>query len=1065
MGSAGRRLHAYNVLVIILSAVSISRSYSPGLHARIGNIVGPQHRVKGGGAMRLYVNEWQLRYRRRLNSEVRSSALEGWDTLYGEDSFVGWSGGGGGASGLQTAPVSSVVEELADSTAVEGAAASGSARAGAAARAGTHDFRIELKFGDSGVGMRLGEAKSDVGELDLDTMRILNTKELDEGEAAAPTTPNVYKYKGGVFVSYVDPAKQAYALGVREGDLLLETSATVGDSTWPKSTLEGVRVALNSRLVLTKRNPTLVFSRPSNALMRSTVEETFELSLKRPIGLTLKQVYDPDQGERAVVISSISTSGPNVKVLEGVKVGDRVLAVESAVGNKMWPHSTVDGVVAAVNGRLPGMRACRIRFARTVDVGDFSPESSRSEETLNPNVINEALSSTVESFRTFTTTTPTSLLAPTGSKTHKMLLSRSAEILRNYLTNRDFNADSKDHNLPALAAGKVLSVLAEADAQLDAATLAVIMNSYLACRDATGAMNAFEACTGLSNRGMSVDLTNSFVWYGKDSTHRINPNVYAFDLRTGTSLLSAHALVGDFRSAVKVLKEMLQWEGNGGMDVDSCAWNACLSAAKSKEDYELARKLFTAMPDSKKTVITLNTMLSLHSRNKKLESAVKLLNKMKARRVLDKVSMTTMMKAYIDNNQVDKALEIFRQCDKFGIKHDATMYNTMIRGLVSMRDWDTTNEFTGQMTEENIAPNFMTYSFLMNGLMDAKKYSETIAVFETGMESPGDATSNVGLYTTAITAAARTKEFDKAIGYIGKMKLENLQPNVKTLTSLMNACISCGKGDVALDVYQTMKNGDDIVDGRATFTALRAYLQQNMWSEAFSILEAASEANAKAGGVFTGKELMEAYDLSLFSLTSAGEFDKSLECLSLVLRRGFVPSNQMMIGFMRGCNVVRNGGGTEHETHEADVLILKFLLEVVEMMMERKVPVSGSLYAYILHRLADQASHFGRNSDDSKLLLELGRAMETARVRDDNVLLRRGSPSEERGQGKWRDVPDALKRLGFGQASEICPPLLFVRIGTGETDKVGRAERRISRLSMPFNGARSARRNADTNFV
>ena len=46
-----------------------------------------------------------------------------------------------------------------------------------------------------------------------------------------------------------------------------------------------------------------------------------------------------------------------------VKVGDRVLAVDSSFGDKLWPVSTVEGVISAVTSRLPGQQIT-FRFER-----------------------------------------------------------------------------------------------------------------------------------------------------------------------------------------------------------------------------------------------------------------------------------------------------------------------------------------------------------------------------------------------------------------------------------------------------------------------------------------------------------------------------------------------------------------------------------------------------------------------------------------------------------------------------------------------------------------------------
>jgi len=54
----------------------------------------------------------------------------------------------------------------------------------------------------------------------------------------------------GVIVSEVMENGLAWEAGVRIGDVLVATSATMGDKIWPKATLEGVRSAFTSRKVM-----------------------------------------------------------------------------------------------------------------------------------------------------------------------------------------------------------------------------------------------------------------------------------------------------------------------------------------------------------------------------------------------------------------------------------------------------------------------------------------------------------------------------------------------------------------------------------------------------------------------------------------------------------------------------------------------------------------------------------------------------------------------------------------------------------------------------------------------
>ena len=92
----------------------------------------------------------------------------------------------------------------------------------------------------------------------------------------------------GVIVSSVAQGGLAWESGVRAGDVLTATSATLGDKLWPKSTLDGVRSAISSRKVIV---PTMDFEfRRLGLEVVDGLEavQSFELSLSRPIGINVE---------------------------------------------------------------------------------------------------------------------------------------------------------------------------------------------------------------------------------------------------------------------------------------------------------------------------------------------------------------------------------------------------------------------------------------------------------------------------------------------------------------------------------------------------------------------------------------------------------------------------------------------------------------------------------------------------------------------------------------------------------------------------------------------------------
>lgn len=88
----------------------------------------------------------------------------------------------------------------------------------------------------------------------------------------------------GIFVANVEKNSPAEQAGVKIGDLLLSSSATVGSATWPKSSLSSLRTSLSSRYKMSN-DVTLIFRRPDSDAERTTIIEEYELQLDRPIGL------------------------------------------------------------------------------------------------------------------------------------------------------------------------------------------------------------------------------------------------------------------------------------------------------------------------------------------------------------------------------------------------------------------------------------------------------------------------------------------------------------------------------------------------------------------------------------------------------------------------------------------------------------------------------------------------------------------------------------------------------------------------------------------------------------
>ncbi|CAN0491344.1 unnamed protein product, partial [Hapterophycus canaliculatus] len=67
-----------------------------------------------------------------------------------------------------------------------------------------------------------------------------------------------------------------------------------------------------------------------------SVTQTYEVTLQRPPGLILEQLWDPAGQAESVIVAGIVPGSP-AEASGVVECGDKVVAVSSSIGNIMWP--------------------------------------------------------------------------------------------------------------------------------------------------------------------------------------------------------------------------------------------------------------------------------------------------------------------------------------------------------------------------------------------------------------------------------------------------------------------------------------------------------------------------------------------------------------------------------------------------------------------------------------------------------------------------------------------------------------------------------------------------------
>eukprot|EP00563_Minutocellus_polymorphus_P003309 CAMPEP_0181033514 /NCGR_PEP_ID=MMETSP1070-20121207/7294_1 /TAXON_ID=265543 /ORGANISM="Minutocellus polymorphus, Strain NH13" /LENGTH=1205 /DNA_ID=CAMNT_0023110939 /DNA_START=108 /DNA_END=3725 /DNA_ORIENTATION=+ len=827
---------------------------------------------------------------------------------------------------------------------------------------------------------------------------------LEPPKAGAVVGDGTKEARGGVIVSSVVRDGAAWEAGVRPGDRILATSATVGQKMWPKTTLDGIRSAISSRRVMSSSikiqlqrgaggttraaaaAPTAAASSAATAAASSATATTsttatddslvteFELRLSRPLGINAE-----DGPDGYVVVTGLNPDGTNgANDLSSVQIGDRIVAVDSSLGSQMWPVSSVAGLVSACTSRLP-KQTVSLRFERVSSTTTTTAASSATtSSTSHPSVADS---------------TPSVTDSADAAKARQVLLSRCRDVLVKY------TQQYKDGDIANVAlltvAEKIVSALADSSVSPDAATLNLLMNVYVANGRADDAVRIFEASTGVCPDGSTRPPAETSVIASKTKEgYRIMPSLEALGPYTATALLRAHSMKKDGVAARRVLAAMEGQEGlvvggvraaswprgeSDGSDkgnanakpdnwiTDTRCYNIVLAAAskmRSNAGLQIASELFDTMLDPKaskkewadsaeaqaapfRDAASYNSMIAGYARTGRMQDALDMFRSMQSCGLEpDKFTYTSLIKASVESGDVDGGKSILDDMESKGIEADVFAYNTVIKGLCDRFRWYEAKELVSEMEWNGVTPDSYTYGMLMNGLIKADKPGPALTLFETACADPRtvDVAQNVQIYTTAVTAASMTGDHARALGLVSRMVSAGIKPNLKTFTSLMGGCLSSGKTSYALDIFGKISEHD----GLSLELGIRAFCDSGDFASATSILTEQRDGRRE----MSGKQVMTSYNYIIEAALRQRKFDVARTTFTELLDSGYIPSKMTLRTIPEALSLVPRKGQTREkvtdDNREESEAAFDFMLFVMDLMDQRKLPVAGSFYAAVL---------------------------------------------------------------------------------------------------------------------
>ena len=758
-----------------------------------------------------------------------------------------------------------------------------------------------------------------------------------------------------------------------------------------------------------------------------------------------------------------------------VQPGDRILAVDSSLGDRMWPVSTAEGLISAVTARLPGQKIT-FRFERSgasTEANEYDPASTT---TIIGSGASVAESEETGAAATALPTVAAAVAAPSAGMDQE-LLNRCQEIMKRYKKDEKY---VNKFSLPGVVADKVVYALASAETKVDAGTLSMLMTAHLTCRQPQMAIHVFEAVVGLRADGIEgkadtvrtisdMDLESNPL-LGKEGK-QIVPSVDALDVYTAGALLKAHATNGDLVSMQRVLSvleghggvtvddvEIASWPGTGpegSLRPDSLCYNVAITAAANsdvEEGLELAMIMFNRLSNPGKNnrlvkdVVSYNAIIKALTKFGEFEQAIETFYKMKKSGIKpDKYTYTALAKAVlVDDNDVEELLYDMRE---EGVTADVMTFNTIVRYLCEQKKLSAARKVINFMEASGVPPDSWTYGFLMKGLLDSDNPSACLTLFESACSDRRTVglTENVFLYTTAMTAAAAVGDHTRALELLSRLNSLGIKPNIKTMTALLSACLSADEPGLAIDIYRRIPNPD-------SYAVQKGLLALSLGGKGDEALAMMSENGTIAGSI-QGKLLNKVYESLFQNAIRDDDYELARRVLKSLMGKGNIPSKAIFQrifesmsltlkkGLVANISYTDSGRVTRQSLDEKDVEKFKFLLFLIDSLSGRNLPCEATLYATILQF----GNHLGGLPRKISALLVSAKSASGVYANDKMKLIDEGRVCEtECLIAGWEDLFTSFDELRNQIEGPSSLPKLQVRIASRELSRVLKAEKNLS---------------------
>ncbi|XP_027339301.1 pentatricopeptide repeat-containing protein At4g04370 [Abrus precatorius] len=315
----------------------------------------------------------------------------------------------------------------------------------------------------------------------------------------------------------------------------------------------------------------------------------------------------------------------------------------------------------------------------------------------------------------------------------------------------------------------------------------VTMLSLLAGVSELAHVQCLHGCAIFYGFMSDIRLSNSMLnVYGKcghiEDSRKLFDHMDQRDLVSWNSLISAYAQIGDLCEVLLLLKTMRVQ----GLEPNPQTFGSILSVIASRGVLKLGRSLhgqiLRAGFDLDAYVET--SLIVMYLKGGNIDTAFQIFESCSD---TDVVLWTAMISGLVQNDSADKALAVFREMLKFGVKPSTATMASVITACAQLGSFNLGTSIHGYILRQELPLDIAAQNSLVTMYAKCGHLDQSSIVFDK--MSKRDLVS----WNAIVTGYAQNGNVCKALFLFNEMRLYHQMPDSITIVSLLQGCASTGQ--------------------------------------------------------------------------------------------------------------------------------------------------------------------------------------------------------------------------------------------------------------------------------